>query len=287
MALMKLDDFYPDHQNFSSELGSSLDDVKSYDVYSQENDKVGSVHDMLVDAQTGEFRYFVVDTGFWIFGKKVLLPIGLASISSADKRIYARSLTRDQVEALPNFSNLEEIDYNQEESVRDVYRPSVAAASATASTPAATDNTDNYDRNSYNYDRDAALYGINDRDHQTLKLYQERLIAGKQRQKTGEVAIGKTVETETAHVSVPIEREQVVIERVTPTQSSMGDTSDAFREESVRMEVYEETPDIRKETVLREEVRVRKEVDRDTVTADETVRREELDVNKQGDADVI
>ena len=38
------------------------------------------------------------------------------------------------------------------------------------------------------------------------------------------------------------------------------------------METYEETPDIHKEAVLREEVRIRKEVERDTVEAKETLR---------------
>jgi uncharacterized protein (TIGR02271 family) len=304
MPLMKLEDYYPDHRNFASEMGSSLDDIKSYDVYAQGDDKVGSVHDILVDDQTGEFRYFVVDTGFWIFGKKVLLPVGLATIDSASQRIYVLNLTRDQVEALPHFSDLEKIDYDQEEEVRGVYRPSVAdtatatgtamgtaatsgmmASDTMATTPTTASST--YDRDTYTYDRDAALYGMNDRDHQTLRLYQERLIANKQRQKTGEVAIGKRVETETAHVSVPVEKERVVIERTTPGQVVTGEASDAFHDEAVRMEVYEETPDIRKETILREEVTVRKEVDRDTVVADETLRREELNIDKDGNPDLL
>jgi stress response protein YsnF len=45
------------------------------------------------------------------------------------------------------------------------------------------------------------------------------------------------------------------------------------------MDIYEETPEIRKEAVVREEVRVRKEVEHDTVETQDTVRREELDVN--------
>lgn len=290
MALMKLDSFYSDHQALTSDVDSEMDDIKSYSVYAQDDDdKIGSVHDILVDAQTGEFRYLVVDTGFWIFGKKVLLPVGLVVTDATSRRVYARSLTREQVEALPDFSDLEKIDYDQEEAVRDIYRPSVVTP--TASAMAAPTNSDVADattpdhiddRDSYSYDRDATLYGMNDRDHQTLKLYQERLVANKQRQKTGEVAIGKTVETQTAHVSVPVEREQVVIERVTPTQSAVSDMSDAFQQEAVRMDVYEETPDIRKETVLREEVRVHKEVERETVTVDETLRREELEVQKDG-----
>ncbi len=303
MPLMKLKDYYSDDQNDSSNVDSNMDDLKSYSVYAQDDDKIGSVDDILVDTQTGEFRYFIVDTGFWIFGKKVLLPVGLAVIDSNSERIYARSLTREQVENLPHVDDLEKLDYDQEETVRGVYRPSVAVGSAAATaattattadmaTPVSSDmatgtyDRDSYDRDSYSYDRDANLYGMNDRDHQTLKLYQERLVANKRRQKTGEVAIGKVVETETAHVSVPIEKEQVVIERVVPTQPAVGDMSDAFQETAVRMEVYEETPEIRKETVLREEVRIHKEVERETVNADETLRREELDIDKSGDANL-
>lgn len=46
------------------------------------------------------------------------------------------------------------------------------------------------------------------------------------------------------------------------------------------MSIYEETPDIHKETVLREEVKVKKVVEQDTVEAEETLRREELDINR-------
>jgi uncharacterized protein (TIGR02271 family) len=141
-----------------------------------------------------------------------------------------------------------------------------------------------YDQTSYPYDRDSDLYGLNEQDHQTLRLYEERLIANKIRQKAGEVTVGKHVETETQRVSVPVEKERVVIERVSPTgQNVVAPGVDAFQEgEVVRMDVYEETPDIRKEAFVREEVRVRKEVEQDTVEANETLRREELDIDKDG-----
>ena len=48
------------------------------------------------------------------------------------------------------------------------------------------------------------------------------------------------------------------------------------------MEIYEETADIRKEAFVREEVRVSKVVDHDTVESKETIRREELDVSAPG-----
>ncbi|MBE9166579.1 DUF2382 domain-containing protein [Pleurocapsales cyanobacterium LEGE 06147] len=124
-------------------------------------------------------------------------------------------------------------------------------------------------------------------DHQKFKLYEERLIASKSRRKTGDVSIGKRVETSTAHASVPVEKERVVIERNTPEDAGKVVNRDRVdfdkdKDEVARMEVYEETADIDKQTVVREEVDVKKEVVRDTVEASGEVRREELEINTEG-----
>ncbi|BAZ51505.1 hypothetical protein NIES4103_41620 [Nostoc sp. NIES-4103] len=294
MALYKLEDFAADYKD------TDVDnyDIKNFDVYSDvDNDKVGTVKDILVD-DSGRIRYLVVDTGFWVFGKKVLLPVGRSRISYTDRHVYATGLTKEQVENLPDFNDLERIDYDYEERVRGVYR--TPTTQAPLETPTAVDTSRDYtergtgvttptprpiyDRDTYSYDREPDLYSTREPDHQTLKLYEERLIANKSRVKTGEVAVGKHVETETAHVAVPVEKERVVIERTTPPDAgrtaSPGDAD--FREgEVARVEIYEETPEIRKEAVLREEVKVKKVVEQDTVEAQETLRREELDINNQ------
>lgn len=302
MALYKIKEFDPNYDEHFEH------DILGFDLYSGD-DKVGSVDNLLVDEQ-GRFRYFVINTGLWIFGKKVLLPIGQSRISFSDRRVYADGLTREQVENLPEFDESKTIDYDHEEQVRGVYRPTAnsrlnqsasAGSAAVGRSPsleksaplnkgaAAHDTMSNremgtYDRNSYSYDRDPALYNMNEQNHQNLRLYEERLIADKQRRKTGEVSVGKHTETETAHVSVPIEKERVVVERTTPTDRSVRTPGDAdFKEgEVARMEVYEETPEIRKEAFVREEVKVRKEVDRETVEADETLRKEQLDIDTKG-----
>ena len=119
----------------------------------------------------------------------------------------------------------------------------------------------------------------------SIRLYEERLIVDKDREKTGEVSIGKHVETETAKVSVPIEKERVVIERVTPTNTAAV-SDEAFRDAEIRVDVYEETPDIRKEAFVREEVTIRKEAVEETVAVEETLRREEIDINTDGNPKV-
>ncbi|MBD2610443.1 MAG: DUF2382 domain-containing protein [Nostoc sp. ZfuVER08] len=285
MVLYKLEDFEPNYRD-------SFDghDIKGLGVYTQGTDeKIGTINDVLVD-EDGHIRYLVVDLGFWIFGKKVLLPIGRARIDYNSDRVYTIGLTREQAEDLPEFNERLALDYDYEERVRGVYRspgeyttPVQASAPVEASAPLdSTYSTPSYNRDSYKYENDSSLFNLNEQDHQTLRLYEERLIAGKQRRKTGEVAIGKHVETDTARVAVPVEKERVVIERVTPADAGrpVSAREADFREgEVARVELHEETPEIRKETVVREEVRVKKVVDRDTVEAQETVRREELDIN--------
>ncbi|MBE9097732.1 DUF2382 domain-containing protein [Tychonema sp. LEGE 07203] len=275
MALQRIEEFYP---NYQEEIFAG-DDIKGFDVYAGDSDeKLGTVYDALVD-ETGRFRYLVIDTGIWIFGKKVLLPIGSARFDYGARRVYATGLrSKDQAERLPAYNELEPVDYDREEQVRGVYRDRGTAATATRA---------NYDRSSYSYDIDRPLYETNEQQHQNLKLYEERLIANKHRAKTGEVAVGKRVETETARASVPIEKERVVVERVTPVEAgrvvSAGEAN--FQSgEVARMEVYEETADIHKEAYVREEVNVKKEVVRSTVEGEETLRREELDIDTDGTA---
>ncbi len=300
MPLVKISDYDPDYRD---SLGDS--DLKGMGVYTQADEKIGTIHDILVD-EDGQFRYLVVDLGFWIFGKQVLLPVGRSQIDQGSDRVYAIGMTREQAESLPEFSDRLALDYDYEEKVRGVYRTPAVGASTSAVTDtarpvdvsmpleasapldvAATAGmtaTPAYSRDTYNYQHEPELFDVNN-NNQTLKLYQERLIANKKRVKTGDVTIGKHIETETAQVSVPIEKERVVIERVTPTNAGVTVSSSeaTFNTgEVTRLEIYEETADIHKEAFVREEIKVRKEVESETVEAKETLRREELDVNTGG-----
>ncbi|BAT53377.1 hypothetical protein NOS3756_23370 [Nostoc sp. NIES-3756] len=266
MPLYKLEEFDP---NYRETFGG--DDVKALELYTQSGVRVGGISDVLVDNE-GRFRYLVIDTNLEdSISKKILLPIGLSHIDYPARRVYVDGLSKEQVAHLPEYHDNIAVDADYEERVRGVFRPQTSNLT--------------YDRQTYNYQQEPALYDLNDQYHQTFKLYEERLIANKQRVKTGEVAVGKHIETETARVEVPIQRERVVIERSSPTSTdAVVDSSEVhFQQgEVARIELYEETPEIRKEAFVREEVRVRKIIENDTVEAQEVIRREELDIDTEG-----
>jgi hypothetical protein len=48
-------------------------------------------------------QYLVVDTGFWIFGKKRLIPAGMVTrVDHANQKVYL-AMTKDQIKQAPDF----------------------------------------------------------------------------------------------------------------------------------------------------------------------------------------
>ncbi|KOG35148.1 hypothetical protein [Streptomyces resistomycificus] len=58
-----------------------------------------------VDRQADHFgmRHLVVDTGVWIFGRSVLVPVGVMTAVDTAERKIALSCTRGEVKAAPRF----------------------------------------------------------------------------------------------------------------------------------------------------------------------------------------
>ncbi len=315
MPLHHLNDYYPNYRETLAD--GQIGDIDSYSIYAQGEDRVGTAKDLLVD-ESGRFRYVVVDTGPWIFGKNVLLPIGLAKFDYSQSRIYVNGLSKTQIENLPEYNEDTVVDEQYEDQVRGQYQPIAQGRSSRKFmgndyvAPNDAANTNALDAGRMNpldetrqrtqasvnqprqgnaqmgddrYGREPGFYGFSEEDNQgPLRLYEERLVANRTRAKVGEVTVGKRVETDTAEISQPIEKERVVIERHDVSNQPAASTSHTFENQEVaRMEVYEDQVNVEKEAFVREEVEVRKETDRELVRSREEVRREELDVNTDGD----
>jgi hypothetical protein len=81
-------------------------DVTGFDV------EAGDGHIGKVDAATYETGSagLVVDTGFWIFGKKRLLPAGLVDrVDTDEKKVYLAA-TKDQVKQAPDYDEARRTD---------------------------------------------------------------------------------------------------------------------------------------------------------------------------------
>jgi hypothetical protein len=74
-------------------------DISGYSIHATDGD-IGKVdkHDMDTDQ-----RYLLVATGPWIFGKTVMLPVGvIARIDHQDETVYV-SRTKDEIKDAPEY----------------------------------------------------------------------------------------------------------------------------------------------------------------------------------------
>jgi len=123
----------------------------------------------------------------------------------------------------------------------------------------------------------------------TIEVKEERLLAETRPVEAGEVRVRKEVHTENRTIDVPVQHEEVVIER-TPVHgraATEGISAGAIREgEEIRIPVREEQVDVSKHAEVVEEVNIGKRVVQDTERVSGQVRKEEVHVEQKGDVEV-
>src|SRR3954470_15516319 len=96
-----------------------------------------------------------------------------------------------------------------------------------------------------------------DRDEIRIPLLREEIGIEKVARESGHVRIHKIVRTEEKHFSVPVTREEIIIEHVAVGRDAALTGDDAFVEGTVDVPLYEEEVRVSKRSVLEEEVVVR------------------------------
>ena len=83
------------------DVGTSPSNVVGYDVEARDG-SIGKVDDATYDVGSS---YLVVDTGPWIFGKKVMLPGGIiTTVDHDDEKIFV-DRTKEQIKNAPEFDD--------------------------------------------------------------------------------------------------------------------------------------------------------------------------------------
>jgi uncharacterized protein (TIGR02271 family) len=113
----------------------------------------------------------------------------------------------------------------------------------------------------------------------TLLRSEEELHIGKRRAETGEVVVGKRVETERISQPVSVERERVNVER-RPVEGGVRNAR--IEDDEIRVPVVEEEVVVEKRPVVKEELIVSKEKVQDVERVEDEVRKERFDIHKEG-----
>jgi uncharacterized protein (TIGR02271 family) len=125
--------------------------------------------------------------------------------------------------------------------------------------------------------REHARSGFERGRESRLTLSREELDVGKQRVEAGEAKLRKTVETEHVRETVPLQREEVHVERRPIDASSAAAGDVRIGEEEIRVPLSREEAVVEKRAVPVEEVVVRKDLVTEERAVEADLRRERLD----------
>ncbi len=94
--------------NYRENLVTAQRDLTGYDVEAVDG-SIGKIDEASNDAGSS---YVVVDTGFWIFGKKRLIPAGVIERIDDDSHQVYVAMTKDQIKNAPDFDDTDRQDHS-------------------------------------------------------------------------------------------------------------------------------------------------------------------------------
>jgi uncharacterized protein (TIGR02271 family) len=275
-----------DHEHRSDRFTAVEDQYAGYTVVDESGTKIGKVDDLFLD-ENDQPEYFGVKMGF-LGTSSTLIPVDITT-TDHERGIIEVSQPKSIVQDGPAFDDDREITPEYENEVRSYY--GLSAVTSTEERGTYSGYSGEVGPGMYEGDTETGEFrghaeddeGVNqstgsdleDRDELRVQRTEEELVAGTREREAGQLKVRKRVRTDHEQIAVPTRHEEVSVERVPvsgeATEAEIGD-------DEVVVPVTEEEVVVSKRPVVKEEVRIRKDVVEDTEVVEEDVRREEIDV---------
>lgn len=292
------DRFRPDDNPRVAALGDLGDfkvaegfpDPRGWDVAGADGQKIGKVHELIVDTGAMRTRYLDIsldsDAARGSGDRDVLVPIGAARVSDSDDRVMLDSLSAAELASMPA--------YNHEPITRDFEDSLLAQMPNRTPTDHSARSADADYYKQPHFD-DSGFFGARSgraarSEHtkgegtQRVLRSEEELEIGKRQVQAGEVDVRKRVETEKVREPVKVRREDVTIERRPiagdEARSAAGGTKIADSGETIRIPITEEEIVVNKRPVVKEEIVIKKHAVSDDKTVEADVRKERVEIDR-------
>jgi sporulation protein YlmC with PRC-barrel domain len=89
--------------DFRFEDPIATEDLRGSKIYGRNDEKLGTLEDVIFDHATGRIEYVVVDAGGWFTHKKFLIPPHRLHTSAEHPEDFTVNLDKDTIEALPRY----------------------------------------------------------------------------------------------------------------------------------------------------------------------------------------
>jgi len=265
--------------------------------YGSDGEKIGKVGQVYLDDQTGQPEFVTVNTG--LFGtSESFVPVSGATFSGDRLEV---PYTKDKVKDAPKVGDDGHLDEAEEQRLYEYYDMGYGSGSGYSETTTTTDSTTSglagttgttgttgtySDTTTGTTDRES---GIRSEGYDTsgpttddaMTRSEEQVRVGTQRQEAGRARLRKWIETDTVTETVPVTREEAVVEREPITDANVGDATSGpeLSEEEHEVVLTEETPVVQKDVTPVERVRrgTQAVTEEETVTTDVAKERIEVD----------
>jgi uncharacterized protein (TIGR02271 family) len=253
--------------------------IEKATAYDSTGDKVGKIDQIYLDDTTGNPSWVTVTTG--LFGtSQTFVPLEGASFDGDNLRL---AHSKDKIKDAPRIDVDQHLSPQEENELYRYYglESSYAGGRTETATTDTTTTTGYAGTTGTTGTTGTAGTTGHTTDEAAVTLSEERVNVDKESHEVGRARLRKYVTTDTETVTVPVEKEKLVVERnpVSGTRST-GTISEGDDVEEITLR--EERAVVGKETVDVEEVRVGKETVTEQEQVSEQVRKEHVEV--EGDA---
>jgi uncharacterized protein (TIGR02271 family) len=266
----------------------STDDLSSLmdaNVLGADDDKLGGVGQVYLDDATGQPAWVTVKTGF--FGtNENFVPLADASQQGDSIRVPYR---KDKDKGAPNMAPDGSLSRDEEAELYAYYgvggydTDTTYTDTVDTTTTGTTDTFVDTDR-TVDTDTTVGYDTSGPTTDEAMTRSEERLDVGVQRTEAGRARLRKYVVTEQQNVTVPVQREEVRLEREPITDTNVDNALEgpAISEEEHEVVLHTERPVVTTEAVPVERVRLETDtvVEEQTVTGD--VRKEQIELEQDG-----
>ena len=271
---------------------NSIQTLPGAKVVGPDGDKIGTVQQVYVSEDGGQPLFVTVHTG--LFGtKESFVPLQAADLDDGTLRV---AYDKSTVKGAPNVDADGAISDDEQGTIFDYYDGHGSTSGSTGRTTGSenfTTGTSTYGATGGSGTDTANRTSSTGHDtsgpstDDAMTRSEERLNVGVQRVETGRVRLVKHVVTEQQTVTVPLEHDEVRVEREPITDANRGAATSGpeLSDEEHEVVLTEERPVIEKETVPVERVRLTKEAEVDQQQVTENVRSERIDTERVNDTD--
>jgi uncharacterized protein (TIGR02271 family) len=264
-------------------------DFNGRTLYDRNGDKIGKVDDLYTDREGGQPEWALVQSG--LFGsKKTFVPLSGARPDGEDVRV---TILKAQVKDAPHIDPDGELSDAEERRLFEHYDvPYTEAGSTTATGGAGAAGAAGAGAagagaagagaaGARPEGRDVSGPTTDD----AMTRSEEELRVGKERVETGRARLRKYVVTEHVTKTVPVQREEVRVERepITDENVDRAMAGPELSEEEHEVVTHEERPVVDKKTVPKERVRLSKDTETGEEQVSEEVRKERIETDDRPD----